>query len=291
MSKIFTFYNKGKERMEEINTDVNKYLDMAIQYGAEYGIKIIGAIAIFVIGKWVAKKLSGFIRKLMERGNIDSTLSAFIASIIDILLLVVVVLAAIKNLGIDTTSFIAILGAAGLAIGLALQGTFGNIGSGVILILFRPFEVGDFISVGGESGTVEAITLFNTTLLTPDNKMILVPNSTVAGGNITNFSKKEERRVDFVFGIGYDDDLKLAKATLQEIIDADTRILKDPESFIGVGELGDSSVNFTVRAWVKAADYWGVHFDTIEKVKLTFDDKGISIPYPQMDIHLDPTKD
>ena len=276
--------------MNEINTDVNKYMDLAIQYGAEYGIRIIGAIAIFVIGKWVAKKLSGLIKKLMERGDIDPTLSAFIASILDILLMVVVVLAAIKNLGIDTTSFIAILGAAGLAIGLALQGTFGNIGSGVILILFRPFEVGDFIAAGGESGTVEAITLFNTTLITPDNKVILIPNASVAGGNITNFSKKEERRVDFVFGIGYDDDLKLAKATLQEIIDADTRILKDPVSFIGVGELGDSSVNFTVRVWVKAADYWGVHFDTIEKVKLTFDEKSISIPYPQMDIHLDPAK-
>ncbi|WP_309497630.1 mechanosensitive ion channel domain-containing protein [Sulfurovum sp.] len=276
--------------MDEMNTDVNKYMDLAIQYGAEYGIRIIGAIAIFVIGKWVAKKLSGLIKKLMERGEVDPTLSAFVASIIDILLMVVVVLAAIKNLGIDTTSFIAILGAAGLAIGLALQGTFGNIGSGVILILFRPFEVGNFIAVGGESGTVEAITLFNTTLLTPDNKVILIPNSTVAAGNITNFSKKAERRVDFVFGIGYDDDLKLAKATLQEIIDADTRILKFPESFIGVGELGDSSVNFTVRVWVKASDYWGVHFDTTEKVKLTFDAKGISIPYPQMDIHLDPTK-
>jgi len=276
--------------MNEINTDVNKYLDMAIQYGAEYGIRIIGAIAIFIIGKWVAKKLSGLIKKLMGRGDIDPTLSAFIASIIDILLMIVVVLAAIKNLGIDTTSFIAILGAAGLAIGLALQGTFGNIGSGVILILFRPFEVGDFIAAGGESGTVEAITLFNTTLITPDNKVILIPNASVAGGNITNFSKKEERRVDFIFGIGYDDDLKLAKATLQEIIDADTRILKDPASFIGVGELGDSSVNFTVRVWVKASDYWGVHFDTTEKVKLTFDAKGISIPYPQMDIHLDPEK-
>lgn len=274
--------------MNEINTDVNKYLDMAIQYGAEYGIRIIGAIAIFIIGKWVAKKLSGLIKKLMERGDIDPTLSGFIASIIDILLMVVVVLAAIKNLGIDTTSFIAILGAAGLAVGLALQGTLGNIGSGVILILFRPFEVGDFISAGGESGTVEAITLFNTTLKTPDNKVILIPNAAVASGNITNFSAKEERRVDFVFGIGYDDDLKLAKATLQEIIDADDRILKDPESFIGVGELGDSSVNFTVRVWVKASDYWDVHFDTIEKVKLTFDEKGISIPYPQMDIHLDP---
>lgn len=276
--------------MEVTNTDVNKYVDMAVQYGTEYGIKVIGAIAIFVIGKWVAKKLSGFIKKLMERSEIDTTLSAFIASVIDILLMVVVVLAAINNLGVDTTSFIAILGAAGLAVGLALQGTFGNIGAGVILILFRPFEVGNFVSVAGESGTVEAITLFNTTLLTPDNKVILIPNSAVASGNITNFSKKEERRVDFVFGIGYDDDLKLAKATLQEIIDADTRILKEPATFIGVGELGDSSVNFTVRVWVKAADYWGVHFDTIEKVKLTFDEKGISIPYPQMDVHLDPAK-
>lgn len=273
-----------------MNEDVNKYVDMAIQYGAEYGVRIIGAIAIFIIGKWVAKKLSGLIKKVMERGEIDPTLSAFIASIIDILLMVVVVLAAIKNLGIDTTSFIAILGAAGLAIGLALQGTFGNIGSGVILILFRPFEVGNFVSVAGESGTVEAITLFNTTLLTPDNKVILIPNSAVASGNITNFSKKEERRVDFVFGIGYDDDLKLAKATLQEIVDADARILKDPASFIGVGELADSSVNFTVRVWVKASDYWGVHFDTTEKVKLTFDEKGISIPYPQMDVHADVVK-
>ncbi|UPT78595.1 mechanosensitive ion channel [Sulfurovum sp. XGS-02] len=276
--------------MEVTNTGVNKYVDMAIEYGTEYGIKVIGAIAIFVIGKWVANKLSAFIKKLMERGEIDTTLSAFIASVIDILLMVVVVLAAINNLGVDTTSFIAILGAAGLAIGLALQGTFGNIGAGVILILFRPFEVGNFVNVAGESGTVEAITLFNTTLLTPDNKVILIPNSAVASGNITNFSKKEERRVDFVFGIGYDDDLKLAKATLQEIIDADARILKDRASFIGVGELGDSSVNFTVRVWVKAADYWGVHFDTIEKVKLTFDEKGISIPYPQMDVHTQAAK-
>ena len=276
--------------MDVTTSDVNKYVDMAIQYGTEYGLRIIGAIAIFVIGKWVAKKISGLVKRLMDRGDIDATLSEFIASIIDILLLIVVILAAINNLGIDTTSFIAILGAAGLAIGLALQGTFGNIGAGVILILFRPFEVGDFISAGGESGTVESITLFNTTLLTPDNKVILIPNSAVASGNITNFSKKETRRVDFVFGIGYDDDLKLAKATLQEIIDADARILKDPGSFIGVGELADSSVNFTVRVWVKAADYWGVHFDTTEKVKLTFDEKGISIPYPQMDVHANVTK-
>ena len=276
--------------MDVTTNDVNKYADLAVQYATEYGIKIIGAIAIFVIGKWVAKKLSALARKLMDRAEVDGTLSAFIASIIDILLMVVVILAAIKNLGIDTTSLIAMLGAAGLAIGLALQGTFGNIGAGVILILFRPFEVGNFVSVAGESGTVEAITLFNTTLLTPDNKVILIPNSAITSGNITNFSKKEKRRVDFTFGIGYDDDIKLAKTTLQEIIDADDRILKDPASFIGVGELADSSVNFTVRVWVKATDYWGVHFDTIEKVKLTFDEKGISIPYPQMDVHANVTK-
>lgn len=267
--------------------DIEKYIDLMVQYSVEYGLRIIGAIAIFVIGKWIAKRLSGFIRRLFVKGDIDQTLSNFIVSIIDILLMVVVVLAAVKNLGIDTTSFIAILGAAGLAVGLALQGTLGNIGSGVILILFRPFKVGDFITVGGESGTVTSITLFNTELLTGDNKVVLIPNGTVASGNITNFSKMPTRRVDFVFGIGYDDDLKLAKRTLQQIIDSDGRILKDPESFIGVGELGESSVNFTVRVWVKAEDYWDVHFDTIEKVKLTFDEKGITIPYPQMDVHLD----
>ena len=273
----------------DVNT-IDKYMELAIQYGIEYGIRIVGAIAIFLIGKWVVKKLSGLIGRLMERGNVDPTLNTFIMSIVNILLMIVVILAAVKELGVDTTSFIAILGAAGLAIGLALQGTLGNIGSGVILIFFRPFTVGNFISVGGESGTVESITLFNTTLLTPDNKVVLIPNSTVAAGNITNFSKKTTRRVDFVFGIGYEDDLKLAKATLQDIVDADERILKDPPSFIGVGELGDNSVNFTVRVWVKAEDYWGVHFDTIEKVKLTFDEKSISIPYPQMDVHLDPAK-
>ena len=273
--------------------DINKfdkYLELAIQYGIEYGIKIVSAVAIFIIGRWIVKKISGFMEKLMKKGGVDATLSAFIMNMINILLMVVVVLAAVTELGVNTTSFIAILGAAGLAIGLSLQGILGNIGSGVILILFRPFQVGDTISAAGETGTVESITLFNTVLLTPDNKVILAPNSAVAAGNIVNFSKQEERRVDFVFGIGYDDDLKLAKATLQEIIDADDRILKDPASFIGVGELGDSSVNFTVRVWVKAADYWGVYFDTNEKVKLTFDEKGISMPYPQMDIHLDPVQ-
>ena len=269
-------------------TKFEKYFETAMHYGMEYSIRIAAAIAIFIIGKWVVKRISNLVGRLMEKGEVDTTLKAFIMSTINVLLMVVVILAAVAELGIDTTSFIAILGAAGLAIGLALQGILGNIGSGVILIFFRPFEVGDTISAAGETGTVESITLFNTTLLTPDNKVILIPNNAVAAGNIVNFSKQEERRVDFVFGIGYDDDLRLAKSTLQEIMDTDTRILKDPASFIGVGELGDSSVNFTVRVWVKAADYWGVHFDTNEKVKLTFDEKGISMPYPQMNVHLDP---
>ena len=269
-------------------TKFEKYFETAMHYSMEYSIRIAAAIAIFIIGKWVVKRISNLVGRLMEKGEVDTTLKAFIMSTINVLLMVVVILAAVAELGIDTTSFIAILGAAGLAIGLALQGILGNIGSGVILIFFRPFEVGDTISAAGETGTVESITLFNTTLLTPDNKVILIPNNAVAAGNIVNFSKQEERRVDFVFGIGYDDDLRLAKSTLQEIMNTDTRILKDPASFIGVGELGDSSVNFTVRVWVKAADYWGVHFDTNEKVKLTFDEKGISMPYPQMNVHLDP---
>lgn len=271
--------------------EITKYIDLAIQYGIEYGLRIAGAIAIFIIGKWVAHKLSGIVAKLLTRAEVDKTLSDFVVSLVDILLLVVVILAAVKNLGVDTTSLIAILGAAGLAVGLALQGTLGNIGSGVILILFRPFRVGDFITAGGESGTVRAITLFNTEMLTPDNKVILVPNSAIASSSITNYSAMRTRRVDFVFGIGYDDDLKLAKQTLREIIDADERILKEPASFIGVGELGERAVNFTVRVWVNAADYWGVHFDTIEKVKLAFDEKGITIPYPQMDVHLQEKKE
>ena len=267
--------------------DYGKYMDMAVQYGTEYGLNLIGAIAIFVFGKWIARRIASLIKTVMEKAEVDATLVRFSENLIYILLMVVVILAALNTLGVQTTSFVAILGAAGLAIGLALQGTLGNVGSGVLLIMFRPFKVGDVVSAGGETGSVEAISLFATTLNTPDNKVVIIPNSTVTSGNITNFSAKETRRVDLVFGIGYDDDLKLAKATLEEIIGSDERVLKEPEPFIAVSELADSSVNFVVRAWVNSGDYWGVHFDTIEKVKLTFDEKGISIPYPQMDVHLD----
>jgi small conductance mechanosensitive channel len=267
--------------------EYEKYWDMAIQYGTDYGLKIIGAILIFLIGKWVARRLTNVTLKVMQKAEVDPTLSRFAENLVYMLLMVVVVLAALNTLGVQTTSFVAILGATGLAVGLALQGTLGNVGAGVLLIVFRPFQVGDFVNAGGEAGSVEAISLFATTLKTPDNKVIIIPNSAVTGGNITNFSAKETRRVDLTFGIGYGDDLKAAKTILQEIIDADKRVLRDPDPFVAVSELAESSVNFVVRLWVKREDYWDVHFDTIEKVKLTFDAKGISIPYPQMDIHLD----
>lgn len=250
-----------------------------------YALNFIIAVIIFIVGKYVAKILTSLFKKFLDKSNVNETLKVFLGNIIYGLLLIVVVLAALNQLGIQTTSFVAILGAIGLAVGLAFQGTLSNISAGVMIVIFRPINIGDFVEAGGVAGTIEEINLFNTVFKTPDNKVIIVSNSNIIGGNIINYSKKDTRRVDFVFGIGYDDDLKLAKNILFEIVNDDKRVLQDPEPFVAVKELGDSSVNFVVRVWVKSEDYWGVHFDTIEKVKLTFDKKGISIPYPQMDIH------
>jgi len=278
-----------EEAEKTVEITANKtaeYIDMAIQFGADYGLKLIGALLIFLIGKWAARKIQNIIVKMMRKNKMDETLVSFVESIVYILLLIVVVLAALSTLGIETTSFVAILGAAGLAIGLALQGTLGNVGSGVMLISFRPFKVGDFVTAGGETGTVAGISIFATVLHTLDNKVVTVPNSAVTAGNITNFSEKEVRRIDLTFGIGYGDDLKFAKETLEKVMADDDRVLDEPAPFVGVSELGDSSVNFVFRPWVKSADYWDVFFDMNEKVKLTFDEQGISIPFPQMDIHL-----
>ncbi len=252
-----------------------------------YSLKIVIAIAIFIIGKILAKFAANFVKKMLLKSKVDEMLTIFLTNTTYGLGVAVVVLAALGQLGIETTSFIAILGAVGLAVGLAFQSTLSNISAGVMLVIFRPFQLGDYIEAGGVVGIVEELNLFNTVFKTLDNKVIIVANANIIGGNITNYSKKETRRVDFVFGIGYDDDLKLAKNTLLEIVNADTRVLKDPEPFVAVSELADSSVNFVVRVWVKSEDYWDVNFDTIEKVKLTFDEKNISIPYPQMDIHQD----
>ncbi|MCF6173421.1 MAG: mechanosensitive ion channel [Campylobacteraceae bacterium] len=266
---------------------MNFNTDTLITFVSVYGLKLIAAVLIFYIGRIIARFVTNFSKKAMQKAKLDETITKFAGNVIYGGFMVFIILAALSKLGVNTNSFIAVLGAAGLAVGLAFQGTLSNLGAGVLLIFFRPFNVGDFINAVGESGTVEEINLFSTLLKTSDNKQIIIPNSSIIGGNITNFSAKETRRVDFVFGIGYDDDLKLAKSTLEEIINADERVLSDPLAFVGVSELADSSVNFVVKAWVKSADYWGVHFDTIEKVKLTFDEKNISIPYPQMDIHQD----
>jgi small conductance mechanosensitive channel len=235
----------------------------------------------------VIKILVGLAKKLMVKANVDNILVNFIASIISTVLLLFVVIASLNQLGVDTTSLIALIGAAGLAIGLALQGTLQNLASGVMLIIFRPFSDGDFVEAAGVSGVVEAIGIFTTTMRTGDNREIIVPNGEIFGGTITNYSKRATRRVDMVFGIGYDDDIKKAKEILNRILDEDDRILKDPAPLVAVAELADSSVNFNVRPWCATGDYWGVYFDVHEKVKLTFDAEGISIPYPQMDIHQD----
>jgi len=256
-------------------------------YVLPWGINIVMALAIFIIGKFLVGILVKFSKKLMVKANVDKLLVNFIGSIIKTILLLFVVVAAIDQLGVDTTSLIALIGAAGLAIGLALQGTLQNLASGVMLIIFRPFTDGDFIEAAGVSGVVEEIGIFSITMRTGDNREIIIPNGEIYGGTITNNSRRATRRVDMVFGIGYNDDIKKAKEILTRILSEDERILKDPEPLVAVGELADSSVNFNVRPWCATADYWGVYFDTLEKVKLTFDAEGISIPYPQMDVHQD----
>jgi len=251
-----------------------------------YGFKIVGAIAILIIGRIVTSLLTGIISRLMKRATVDETLTRFIGKLTKIALLTFVIIAALGTLGVQTASFVAIIGAAGLAVGFALQGSLSNFASGVMLIIFRPLKVGDFVDAGGSTGVIEEISIFNTIMTTIDNKKVIIPNSQITAGSIVNYSAKEERRVDMVFGIGYGDDIKLAKETLMEIVKADSRVLAEPAPTVAVSELGDSSVKFVCRPWVKTADYWGVYFDITEKVKLTFDQKGISIPFPQRDVHL-----
>lgn len=256
-------------------------------YVLPWGINIVMALAIFIIGKFVVKIVVNFSKKLMLKAKVDNILVNFIASIISSILLLFVVIATLDQLGVATTSLIALIGAAGLAVGLALQGTLQNLASGVMLIIFRPFNDGDFVEAAGVSGVVEQIGIFTTTMRTGDNREIIIPNGEIFGGTITNYSKRATRRVDMVFGIGYDDDLKKAKEILNKILQEDDRVLSDPAPLVAVSELADSSVNFNVRPWCNTPEYWNVYFDIHEKVKLTFDAEGISIPYPQMDVHQD----
>jgi small conductance mechanosensitive channel len=266
--------------------NIDKISETIIFWITTYSIKLVAAIIVVLIGKWIAGKISKLTVNLLEKNNVDITLTKFLESIIYYTLMVVVIIAAAGQLGINTTSFLTILGAAGLAIGLALKDSLSNFASGVMLILFKPYRVGDYVTAGGVAGSVISIDLFNTTLHTPDNVKQIVPNASITSNVITNVSANDTRRVDLVVGIGYDDDLKKAKEVLHKIIKEEKRILESPTTNIAVSELGDSSVNFVVRPWVKTEDYWNVYFDLIEKIKLTFDKEGISIPYPQQDVHL-----
>lgn len=252
-----------------------------------WGINILLALATFFVGLWVANILLKVAKKLLTKSKLDVILIDFITSILHAVLLLFIVIAAMDQLGVDTTSLIALLGAAGLAIGLAMQNSLQNFAAGVMLIIFRPFKTGDFVEAGGTAGVVETISIFSTIMRTGDNREVIVPNGSIYNGTITNYSARETRRIDMVFGIGYQDDIRKAKQLLTDILSADERVLKEPEPLVAVGELADSSVNFNVRPWVKSTDYWAVKFDLTEQIKLAFDDNGISIPYPQMDVHLD----
>lgn len=256
-------------------------------YLMPWGIRLALAIVIFVVGRIVVRIICNLSRKAMGRGGMDDILVNFLITILNALLLLVVVIAALKQLGVDTTSMIALIGAAGLAVGLALQGTLANFAAGVMLIMFRPFKDGDFVEAGGATGVVQQITIFNTLITTGDNKLVIVPNGAIYGGTITNYSANDTRRIDMVFGIGYGDDLLKAKQIIEQILSEDSRILAEPAPGVALGELADSSVNINVRPWVNGGDYWPVRADLLEQVKLAFDAQGISIPYPQMDVHLD----
>jgi small conductance mechanosensitive channel len=254
--------------------------------GVEYGTRILGALIILLVGFWAAKMIRRGVAGLMERRAVDPTLISFVASLLHMTMKIFIVVAALEKLDIKTTSFVAILGAAGLAIGLALQGSLANFAAGVLMIIFKPFKVGDFIEAGGAMGSVVEIGIFTTILNSTDNKKIIIPNAGVTGGNITNFNANGTRRVDLKAGISYSDDIDKAKTVLDSVLAADDRILKDPAPTVAMVEMADSSVNFVVRPWCAGADYWGVYFDTKEAIKKRFDEAGITIPFPQRDVHL-----
>lgn len=265
---------------------MDNVLAVVLAWGAMYLPRIIAAVLIFVIGRWLVVRVTKLIAHLLERNRVEQTLVSFLKNIVYYSLLIAVIIASLNQLGINTASFLAVLGAAGLAVGLALKDSLSNFSSGVMLILFRPFTIGDFVEAGGVSGTVKVITIFNTELATGDNQKIIIPNSAVMGKVITNVTANDTRRIDIVMGIGYSDDIDLARKVLENILAGESRLLSEPAPLIAVSELADSSVNFVVRPWVKTADYWAVKFALLEEMKKRFDQEGISIPYPQQDLHL-----
>jgi small conductance mechanosensitive channel len=268
--------------MENLQAYYNQGVDLLLRVVPQF----LWAIVALLVGLWIIKLILKATNKAMEKGNVDASLRKFLNSLIGIGLKVLLLISVASMLGIATTSFIAVIGAAGLAVGLALQGSLANFAGGVLILLFKPFKVGDVIESQGHTGKVAEIQVFNTILKTPDNKTIIVPNGAVSNGSIVNYSTEAERRVDMTFGIGYEDDIQKAKDILLDLLEEDNRILKNPVPQVLLSELADSSVNFAVRAWVKGSDYWDVYFDMQEKVKKAFDANNISIPYPQHDVHL-----
>ncbi|TDJ42837.1 MAG: mechanosensitive ion channel [Gammaproteobacteria bacterium] len=267
-------------------TNPDQLLVLVQEQGTDIAMKLFAAVAIFIIGRWIASMAVNMVRKALAKTEMEDTLEHFLCNILSAVLTTVVLIAAIGALGVETTSLLAVLAAAGLAIGLALQGSLSNFASGVLIMMFRPYQAGDWIDAAGVAGTVKEVQIFTTIMHTGDNKKIIVPNSQIMNGIITNVSSNDTRRVDLVFGCSYDDDIDKVYKVLQDIIDSDERVLEEPEPSIVLTTLADSSINFNVRPWVKSADYWGVHHGITEQVKRKFDAAGLNIPYPQTDVHV-----
>jgi small conductance mechanosensitive channel len=278
--------NMNDVKLPDLGFTWDEAIDMLTTNGVDLGINILTALVIFYVGRWFISIAMRGLRKVLQKQEIDKTLESFVCNLVRTVLLVFVVVAAISALGIQTTSFIAVLGAAGLAVGLALQGSLSNFASGVLIVLFRPYKVGDFVEAAGISGSVEEVQILTTVLKTGDNKRVIVPNSQIMDSIITNYSANDTRRVDMVVGVSYSDDLDKVRQTLEDLVAAEARILDEPACTIAVSALADSSVNFVVRPWVASADYWGVMFDMTEAIKKRFDKEGITFPFPQQDVHL-----
>ena len=274
--------------LDELLLEARKVLTLqnAVDFLTSYGGGLLSAIAVFVIGRWVAKFVTAMVVRASRRANVDNTLLRFLQNVIYLMLLIAVCIASLGCLGVDTTSLSAILAAAGFAVGMALQGSLGNIASGVMLVVFKPFRVGDYVDLGGTSGTVVEIRMFNTILLKPDNVRVIVPNGNITGGVISNYSAESERRIDLVIGCGYNDDLRAVRQFLEETLATESRLLQDPAPVVAISELADSSVNFVVRPWVPSNDYWAVRFDLLERIKLGFDERGFTIPFPSRDVFM-----
>ncbi|KQB07179.1 mechanosensitive ion channel protein [Vibrio metoecus] len=270
------------ESFNQVNTWLTNNSDLLVQYG----VNVISAILILFIGNLVVKAVAGSVANVLTKKEMDKAVVEFIHGLVRYTLFIIVLIAALSRIGVQTASVVAVIGAAGLAVGLALQGSLSNFAAGVLIVAFRPFKSGDYVEIGGVAGSVDSIQIFQTVLKSPDNKMVVVPNSAVIGSAITNYSRHETRRVDMVIGVSYKSDLQKTKRILRETLEKDSRILKDPDIRIGVLALADSSINFVVRPWCKTADYWDVYFDSMQAIKEALDANGIEIPFPQMDVHL-----